>query len=97
MVNSGSEFLSRRCCRRRLYLLHVASGAVLRLRPSRHILLHLRVVSDNNCEILQFAAVYLDPREPCSRLLHDICLFLGILSLMREAEEQLCHPWSVEL
>ena len=67
---------------RHLLHLHVSSGALLRLRRSRDILLHLRVVSDNNCEIFQFATVYVDQREPYSRLLHDICLFLGVLSLM---------------
>ena len=56
------------------------------------ILQHLRVISDNNCEILQFDTVYLDPRESCSRLLHDIFLFLGILSLMREAEGTVVPP-----
>ena len=90
-VGSGSELPSRRCCRRRLHL-HVTSSALFRLRRNRHILLHLCVVCDHNCEILQFATIYLDPRKPCSRLLNDICLFLGIFSLMRKAEGAVVPP-----
>ena len=90
-MSSGNEFLSRRCSRRRPHL-HVTSGAVLRLRGSGRISLHLCVVSDINCEILQLGTIYLDPREPCSRLLHDSCLFLGILSHMREAEGAAVPP-----
>ena len=67
--------------------MHVTIRALLRLRRSCR-LLHLRVLSENKFEVLQLAVVFLDMREPCmpSRLLHGMCMLLGIFRLMRETK-----------
>ena len=92
-LNVNGNGLVLRCYSRRLLRLHVTSSALLRLCRSR-CLLHLRFVSDNKFEVLKLAAVFLDLHELClrSRLLHGMCLFLGIFRFMRKTKPAALPP-----
>ena len=80
-------------CSRRLRHRLLSSRALRWLLRSR-FLVYLRAFDDHNREVLQLVAVFLDPRKPSLRR-RFMCggyLFLGIFSLMSQAEGAIVPP-----
>ena len=70
------------------------SGRALRWLLCSRFLVYLLAFADHNREVLQLVAVFLDPRKPClrRRFMCGGCLFLGIFSLMSQAQGGIVSP-----